>query len=307
MDLPFFALPPHRPAPITPMSLVEKFLHVAAEFHPTRNEGLDVNTLTYGSHNKVWWLCSRGCSTPDCKTVHEWQASVNSRTRGAGCPFCCLRECCGCQSLLTKHPAIAIEWHPTANGDLRPDNVSYASNRKVAWKCHKGHVWTTTPGSRTNGKTNCPTCNVNKAEEVLYKWASKHCTGEQPIVKSYTKNHHIMVDPLTNKRRRLCPDMVIHFHNGKSAMIELDGPQHFESVAYFGGGPTDLYDQIRRDCTKNNWARDLGYSVLRISYQEYDRVEEILDDFLKDALKGQTFRCSNAALYNALRSVRSNE
>ena len=33
------------------------------------------------------------------------------------------------------------EWDYDKNGDLTPDNVSYGSNKKVWWKCKKGHEW----------------------------------------------------------------------------------------------------------------------------------------------------------------------
>ena len=32
-----------------------------------------------GSGKKVWWLCKDG---------HEWQAIINHRNRGSGCPIC---------------------------------------------------------------------------------------------------------------------------------------------------------------------------------------------------------------------------
>ena len=31
------------------------------------------------SHFKAWWICN---------LEHKWQATINSRTRGRGCPFC---------------------------------------------------------------------------------------------------------------------------------------------------------------------------------------------------------------------------
>lgn len=53
---------------------------VAAEWHPTKNNGLKPDEVVYGSAKKVWWQCSRG---------HEWEALVRSRTNmGHGCPHC---------------------------------------------------------------------------------------------------------------------------------------------------------------------------------------------------------------------------
>ena len=36
-------------------------------------------------------------------------------------------------SLSNYAPEIAEQWHPTKNGSLTPDQVSYASNKKVWW------------------------------------------------------------------------------------------------------------------------------------------------------------------------------
>ncbi len=36
----------------------------------------------------------------------------------------------GINDLLTTHPQLSKEWHPTLNGDLLPFDVSAGSNRK---------------------------------------------------------------------------------------------------------------------------------------------------------------------------------
>lgn len=53
---------------------------VAAQWHPTKNENLTPTQVTTYSRKKVWWLC------PNCG--HEWQADINNRSKGAGCPIC---------------------------------------------------------------------------------------------------------------------------------------------------------------------------------------------------------------------------
>ena len=41
------------------------------------------------------------------------------------------------RTLQYKFPEIAKEWHPTLNGDLTPDKVSYGSNKIIWWQCQK--------------------------------------------------------------------------------------------------------------------------------------------------------------------------
>lgn len=44
-----------------------------------KNGNLKPTDVTYGSTRKIWWKCQYG---------HEWQATLNSRSRGRGCPKC---------------------------------------------------------------------------------------------------------------------------------------------------------------------------------------------------------------------------
>ena len=55
---------------------------LAQEYSP--KNPMDSNAVFINSHKKVWWICSR------CK--HEWKATVDSRNRGNGCPYCALEK-----------------------------------------------------------------------------------------------------------------------------------------------------------------------------------------------------------------------
>lgn len=57
--------------------------HIAAEWHPQKNQALTADNIRPGSDKKVWWRCSRNPS-------HEWQATVLNRVKGSGCPVCTL-------------------------------------------------------------------------------------------------------------------------------------------------------------------------------------------------------------------------
>ena len=65
-------------------------------------------------------------------------------------------------SLAIKYPEIAKEWHPTKNGVITPDNVSYASNKKFWWVCAKGHEYEKTVNNRVANKIGCPYCSGTK-------------------------------------------------------------------------------------------------------------------------------------------------
>ena len=107
-----------------------------AQFDPT--------TVTSGTHRKLPWTCTKG---------HEWEASVVSRTNGAGCPVCASKVVLpGYNDLATTHP------HLVTDALFDPATVSAGSNRRVLWRCIRGHEWSMSPVNRTNGRQGCPYC-----------------------------------------------------------------------------------------------------------------------------------------------------
>jgi len=67
-------------------------------------------------------------------------------------------------SLLSVNPKLANEWDYKKNEDLTPKNITYGSNKKVWWKCKKGHSWKAQIGRRNkkNGYCKCPICRKLK-------------------------------------------------------------------------------------------------------------------------------------------------
>jgi len=66
-------------------------------------------------------------------------------------------------SLQSKFPEIAAQWHPTKNGDLTSDKVSYGSHKKVWWWDTNGHEWQASIHGRTaKNKSGCPYCSHQK-------------------------------------------------------------------------------------------------------------------------------------------------
>ena len=125
---------------------------LAAEWHPTKNGDLKSCDVLPGSPKKVWWLGSCG---------HEWEAAINRRAAGRGCLYCSSQKVLpGFNDLATKRPDLAAEWHPTKNGDLKPEDVTAGSSKKVWWKCKVcGHSWQAPPARRVVG-AGCPVCAI---------------------------------------------------------------------------------------------------------------------------------------------------
>ena len=134
---------------------------LAKEWNFEKNNGLTPIDVKPNSNKMVWWKCSRG---------HEWQATINSRNAGCDCPICSNKKILkGYNDLQTVNPALAKEWNYEKNNGLTPAELSPNSGKKVWWKCDKGHEWQATINSR-NGGCECPYCSgrlVIKGENDL--------------------------------------------------------------------------------------------------------------------------------------------
>ncbi len=123
-----------------------------------KNGPLAPESISYGSNRRLWWRCPEGRD-------HVWQTRVAHRTMGgAGCGFCAGLRVSVTNSLAKVAPALAKQWHPAKNGDLRPRDVVAGSPRKVWWKCSKGpdHEWTAAISMRVRGN-GCPFCSGYRA------------------------------------------------------------------------------------------------------------------------------------------------
>jgi hypothetical protein len=107
-------------------NLAALYPQLAAEWHPTKNDDLTPDQVLPNSNKRVWWKCPKA---PD----HEWQAWIQNRRKGDGCPFCGNRQLVWSNSLPAR-AEIAAEWHPSKNGSIAPANVLAASRIKYWWQ-----------------------------------------------------------------------------------------------------------------------------------------------------------------------------
>ena len=122
---------------------------LAKQWHLTKNGTLKPEDVVSSSNKKVWWICKRG---------HEWDARISSRDK-MGCPYCSNQKACNDNCLKVKNPELAKQWHPTKNGTLKPEDVVPGSNKKVWWRCKRGHEWQAIIWSRNlSKKLECSFC-----------------------------------------------------------------------------------------------------------------------------------------------------
>jgi hypothetical protein len=87
------------------------------------------------------------------------------------------------------------------------------------------------------------------------------------------------------KNKRSLPfDFAVLSNNVVFGLIEFHGRQHFEEVAYFGGGDGHRA-VITRDKIKVAYCEKKGLPLLAIPYWYIDRVHKMVEDFI-DIHKG---------------------
>lgn len=69
-------------------------------------------------------------------------------------------------SLEFINPELAKEWHPTKNGKLTSDHISYSSNKSVWRLGNCGHEWEAKVNNRLNGN-GCPICYESTGRKIV--------------------------------------------------------------------------------------------------------------------------------------------
>ena len=105
------------------------------------------------STKKVWWKCG--------KCGYEWQATINNRHNGRGCPYCAKNVVwSGHNDLATLYPELLKDWDYLENKELDPTKISTTSKKKAWWRCHVCDFhWLAEIGSRAAGGNGCPYCS----------------------------------------------------------------------------------------------------------------------------------------------------
>ena len=122
---------------------------LSKEWDYEKNYPLTPRDVTVSSHKIVYWKC---------KNKHCYDATIQSRSEGNGCPFCSGHRACKDNCLATLNPRLAKEWDYEKNYPLTPEDVSSGSAKKVGWICEKHHKWEASI-SRRNYGDRCPYCS----------------------------------------------------------------------------------------------------------------------------------------------------
>jgi len=156
---------------------------LAKQWHPEKNGTLTAYDVMPKSNRKVWWKC------PICS--NEWQAVINSQnSRKTRCSYCAGRRASPEYCLQSICPDLAKEWHPSKNGELTPQVITPKNQKKVWWKCSKGHEWQASVSKRSQRGDGCPYCSGRQASpeyclqslypDVAQEWHPRKNEGLTP-------------------------------------------------------------------------------------------------------------------------------
>ena len=150
------------------------------EWDYDNNGILTPEMVTKSTGRRVWWRCSKG---------HSWSATLASRTyKDIGCPYCSNRKVLsGYNDFKTwceqnNRRSFLNEWDYEKNDTVSPDMVTKASNKRVWWKCEKGHSWSVPICTRTGDNTGCPFCSgsgTSFPEQAVAYYVSKSFSIKQ--------------------------------------------------------------------------------------------------------------------------------
>jgi hypothetical protein len=118
----------------------------------SRSNPKRLDDYSYGSNYVASWVCIRG---------HSWTASVKSRFKGGGCPYCQGRKLLtGFNDLSTIYPELVTEWDYQQN-QINPSNILPSSKLDVSWICSYRHCWQAPVNRRVRVGSKCPYCYGN--------------------------------------------------------------------------------------------------------------------------------------------------
>ena len=158
----------------------------------TKNKKIDPYSISPNSRKKVWWLCSE-CS-------HEWQSTVDNRSRGRNCPSCSNRTVTGSNNLSVTRPDLCKEWDYDKN-TISPDEIVPGHNGRVWWLCDEcGNSWEAVVNSRAYSGKGCPKCKGGPVSGISQEWLKEHSVNKE-YREYYISELNIRVDgydPKTN-------------------------------------------------------------------------------------------------------------
>lgn len=212
----------------------------------------------YGSNGESTFKCIK-CGGTFKKSYHN----IMSPRRKSYCPHC--------DENAPKRYATMDDVNEYLSAKKIPITcVEYAGNGhgKSKFRCNIHNIDFICEFNKVKAENQrCPKCTISKGENRIF---------------DYLTSKNIKFE--TQKRFDGCRyKKLLRFDFYVSSLncaIEFDGTQHFKPHERFGG--EEAFKEVQaRDNTKNEYCRKNNIKLIRISYKDFDKIEDILDNELK--------------------------
>ena len=223
--------------------------------------------ITYKSNKKVWIKCQE-------KHYHgSYETSCAHFFEEKRCPYCCCIH--GIvhylDSIGSLYPIVLDLW--SDKNKTSPYNYSYGSTKKAWWVCkdgkHKDFERDIANSIRRDFR--CPECQYSLGEKGIRDYLDS--------IKIYFEPQKEFYGLLGVGNGNLSYDFYISIYN---LLIEFQGRQHEKYIKGFHKTKKDFERQVEHDKRKKEYALTNNINLLEIWYYDIDRVEEILDNYLKE-------------------------
>jgi len=235
---------------------IDNFIKESKEIHDNK---YDYSLVEYnGSFTKVKIICKEHGIFEQKPIVH-----INNKS---GCPKCA-NILTG--KLLTDGEDVVIGKFKTVHGNKYDYSlVEYnGSFTKVKIICKEHGIFEQNPSSHIQN-VGCPKCYYSKGEEKIRKYLE----NEKLIYKEQYK---------FNDCRNILPLPFDFYLPSQNICIEYDGEQHFRRYR-FEKNDEKLLQRQKRDNIKTMYCEKNNIYLLRIKYNNLNKIEKILNNKLKN-------------------------
>jgi len=192
------------------------------------------------------------------------------------CPFCSGKQVGKYNNLAYLRPDLVDEWNYEKN-ELKPEEVTYGSNRKVWWVCSKcEHEWESKVCNRTNGRK-CPLCAKKLTESYIATELKIFC------IEKYSAKDEYKICTNIDTNAFLPFDIYIPFGDNPNLngyYIEIHGDQHYRFYHRYHRTNNGFENSKHRDKIKKSFAKENG-TYIEIDLRKIKTVKDAINYILK--------------------------
>ncbi len=224
-----------------------------------KNFELCKNNVFNGSQKLLSFHC--------LKCNEDFKMGWNSVSCGRNCAVCAGYQVSKTTCFSYLYPKLTMEW--SNKNIIKPNQITKGCEKDFWWECKDcGNEWLAKTYERIKGY-GCPKCKKSK--------------GEKRIIEFLEKNSILYVPQYRIKECRYIRPLPFDFYlSAYKILIEFDGEMHTEIHRYINKerAQIKLQECQRNDNIKTQFCIDNDIPLLRISYTDFDNIEQILSDYL---------------------------